>query len=156
HYDVDLWLRGDSIAPPAPRLRGRNHEWRHVAVEDVILMPDKWEYPWFAAWDLAFHAVAIASVDIDLAKAQLKLMVKEWYQHQNGEIPAYEWEFSDLNPPLFAWATYQIYKIERRQRGQADRVFLERVFHKLLINFAWWVNKRDAEGNNVFEGGFLG
>ena len=119
-------------------------------------MPDTWEYPWFAAWDLAFHALAMASVDIDQAKAQLKLVVKEWYQHPNGQIPAYEWEFSDLNPPVHAWAAYQIYKIERKQKGKGDRVFLERVFHKLLINFAWWVNKRDVEGNNLFEGGFLG
>ena len=155
-YDVDTWLRGDALRPPASRERGRNAHWRHVAVADVISMPDAWEYPWFAAWDLAFHAVAMASLDIDLAKAQLKLMVKEWYQHPNGQIPAYEWEFGDLNPPVHAWATYQIYKIERRQRGKGDRVFLERVFHKLLINFAWWVNKSDAEGNNVFEGGFLG
>ena len=119
-------------------------------------MPDTWEYPWFAAWDLAFHALAMASVDIDQAKAQLKLVVKEWYQHPNGQIPAYEWEFSDLNPPVHAWAAYQIYRIERKQKGKGDRVFLERVFHKLLINFAWWVNKRDVEGNNLFEGGFLG
>ncbi|KYF86083.1 glucosidase [Sorangium cellulosum] len=156
HYDVDTWLRGDVEAPPPERLSGRNGQWRHVSVADVISMPDKWEYPWFAAWDLAFHAVALASLDIDLAKAQLKLMVKEWYQHPNGQLPAYEWEFSDLNPPVHAWATYQLYKIERKQRGEGDRVFLERVFHKLLINFAWWVNKRDAEGHNVFEGGFLG
>ena len=156
NYDVDTWLRGDAHPPPASRARGRNWDWRHVSVADVISMPDAWEYPWFAAWDLAFHALAMASVDIDLAKAQLKLMVKEWYQHPNGQIPAYEWEFSDLNPPIHAWAAYQIYKIERKQRDIGDRVFLERVFHKLLINFAWWVNKRDAEGNNVFEGGFLG
>ncbi len=156
HYDVDTWLRGDAHPPPEARLRGRNWDWRHIAVADVISMPDKWEYPWFAAWDLAFHALALASVDIDQAKAQIKLMVKEWYQHPNGQIPAYEWEFSDLNPPVQAWAAYQIYKIERRQRGKGDRSFLERVFHKLLINFGWWVNKRDAEGNNVFEGGFLG
>jgi hypothetical protein len=156
NYDVDLWLRGDSHPPPASRLAGRNTDWRHVSVADVISMPDTWEYPWFAAWDLAFHAIALASVDIEQAKAQLKLMVKEWYQHPNGQIPAYEWELSDLNPPVHAWAAYQIYKIERRQKGKADRNFLERVFHKLLINFTWWVNKRDAEGNNVFEGGFLG
>jgi len=156
HYDVDRWLRGDAIPPPASRQRGRNWDWRHLAVADVISMPDTWEYPWFAAWDLAFHAIAMASVDIDQAKAQLKLMVKEWYQHPSGQLPAYEWEFSDLNPPVHAWAAYQIYKIERRQKGKADRNFLERVFHKLLINFAWWVNKRDQEGNNVFEGGFLG
>jgi hypothetical protein len=156
NYDVDTWLKGDSHPPPASRLRGRNTDWRHISVADVISMPDAWEYPWFAAWDLAFHAIAMSSVDIDQAKAQLKLMVKEWYQHPNGQIPAYEWEFSDLNPPVCAWAAYQVYKIERRQKGKADRTFLERVFHKLLINFAWWVNKRDAEGNNVFDGGFLG
>jgi hypothetical protein len=156
HYDVDTWLRGDAMPPPAERLRGRNKDFRHISVADVISMPDKWEYPWFAAWDLAFHALALAPVDIDQAKAQLKLMVKEWYQHPSGQIPAYEWEFGDLNPPVHAWAAYQIYKIERKQRGAGDKLFLERVFHKLLINFAWWVNKRDAEGNNVFEGGFLG
>jgi hypothetical protein len=156
HFDVADWLDGDSVRPPAERHRGRNREWRHLSVADVISMPDKWEYPWFAAWDLAFHSLAMASVDIDQAKAQLKYMVKEWYQHPSGQIPAYEWEFSDLNPPVQAWATYQIYKIERRQRGEGDKVFLERMFHKLLINFAWWVNRRDQEGNNVFEGGFLG
>lgn len=155
-YDVDTWLRGEEPPPPRARLRGRNWDWRHVSVADVISMPDCWEYPWFAAWDLAFHTLAVAAVDIDLAKSQLKLMVKEWYQHPNGQIPAYEWEFSDLNPPVLAWAAYQIFKIERRQRGHGDRIFLERVFHKLLINFAWWVNKRDSRGNNVFEGGFLG
>jgi len=156
HYDVDQWLRGDAIAPPESRLRGRNKDFRHISVADVISMPDKWEYPWFAAWDLSFHALAIAPVDIDLAKNQLKLLVKEWYQHPNGQIPAYEWEFGDLNPPVLAWAAHQLYKIERKQRGRGDRLFLERIFHKLLINFAWWVNKRDVEGNNVFEGGFLG
>lgn len=156
HYDVDVWLRGDALPPPKERLRARNWDWRHLGVADVISMPDKWEYPWFAAWDLAFHALALASIDIDQAKNQLKLMVKEWYQHPNGQIPAYEWEFSDLNPPVHAWATYQVYKIERRQRGAGDRVFLERVFHKLLINFAWWVNRRDVDGNSVFDGGFLG
>ena len=156
NYDVDVWLRGDAHPPPEQRLSGRNREWRHISVGDVISMPDSWEYPWFAAWDLAFHSIAMSSVDIDQAKAQLKLMVKEWYQHPSGQIPAYEWEFSDLNPPVHAWATYQIYKIERKQRGKGDRVFLERVFHKLLINFAWWVNKRDDGGNNIFEGGFLG
>lgn len=156
HFDVDRWLRGDAVTPPATRWSGRNREWRHVSVADVLSMPDCWEYPWFAAWDLAFHAVALAAVDVDLAKAQLKMMVKEWYQHPNGQTPAYEWEFSDLNPPVLAWATYQVFKVERRQRGRGDRVFLERVFHKLLINFAWWVNKKDEEGNNLFDGGFLG
>ncbi|UQA61115.1 MGH1-like glycoside hydrolase domain-containing protein [Polyangium aurulentum] len=156
NYDVDTWLRGDALPPPATRLRGRNWDWRHLSVADIISMPDKWEYPWFAAWDTAFHALSMASVDIEFAKSQLKLMVKEWYQHPSGQIPAYEWEFGDLNPPVHAWAAYQIYKIERKQRGVGDKLFLERMFHKLLINFAWWVNKRDVEGNNVFEGGFLG
>lgn len=156
NYDVDVWLRGDAHAPPVERLRGRNKDFRHLSVADVISMPDKWEYPWFAAWDLAFHSLALAPVDLDLAKNQLKLLVKEWYQHPNGQIPAYEWEFGDLNPPVIAWAAHQLFKIERKQRGKGDRLFLERMFHKLLINFAWWVNKRDAEGNNVFEGGFLG
>ena len=156
HYDVDVWLRGDNLPPPAERSSGRNAHWRHVSIADVISMPDKWEYPWFAAWDLAFHALALSAVDIELAKSQLKLLVKEWYQHPNGQLPAYEWELSDLNPPVHAWATYQLYKIERKQRGVGDKLFLERVFHKLLINFAWWVNKRDVAGNNVFEGGFLG
>jgi len=156
HYDVARWMDGDAIPPPAARQRGRNRQWRHVAVADVISMPDAWEYPWFAAWDLAFHAVAMTSVDVDLAKSQLKLMVKEWYQHPSGQTPAYEWEFNDLNPPVLAWAAYQVFKIERKQRGRGDRVFLERVFHKLLINFAWWVNREDEEGNNLFSGGFLG
>ncbi|WP_044250584.1 MGH1-like glycoside hydrolase domain-containing protein [Chondromyces apiculatus] len=156
NYDVDIWLRGDAITPPPERFQGRNNHWRHLSIADVISMPDAWEYPWFAAWDLAFHAVALSAIDIDLAKAQLKLLVKEWYQHPSGQLPAYEWEFSDLNPPVHAWATFQLYKIERRQRGTGDKVFLERVFHKLLINFAWWVNRRDVQGNNVFEGGFLG
>lgn len=156
HYDIARWMDGDAIPPPAARQRGRNRQWRHVAVADVISMPDCWEYPWFAAWDLAFHCVALTSVDCDLAKTQLKLMVKEWYQHPSGQTPAYEWEFSDLNPPVLAWAAYQVFKIERKQRGKGDRVFLERVFHKLLINFAWWVNREDEEGNNLFSGGFLG
>jgi hypothetical protein len=156
NYDVARWMDGDAIPPPASRVRGRNRNWRHLAVADVISMPDKWEYPWFAAWDLAFHTVAMTSVDVDLAKSQLKLMVKEWYQHPSGQTPAYEWEYSDLNPPVLAWAAYQVYKIERKQRGVGDRVFLERVFHKLLINFAWWVNREDEEGNNLFSGGFLG
>lgn len=156
HYDVARWLDGDAIEPPHQRHHGRNRQWRHLMVADVISMPDGWEYPWFAAWDLAFHMVAATAVDVDLAKQQLKLMVKEWYQHPSGQTPAYEWELSDLNPPVLAWAAYQIFKIERRQRGTGDRVFLERVFHKLLINFAWWVNREDEEGNNLFSGGFLG
>ena len=155
-YDVDVWIHGDRDDAPRQRLNGRNKHWKHFNVADVISMPDKWEYPWFAAWDLAFHCVALANVDLELAKSQLKLMVKEWYQHPNGQIPAYEWEFSDLNPPVHAWATFQVYKMEARRTGRRDRVFLERIFHKLLINFAWWVNRKDSEGNNIFEGGFLG
>jgi hypothetical protein len=155
-YDVDKWIRGDNDDAPRERLNGRNKHWHHVDVADVISMPDKWEYPWFAAWDLAFHCVALAHVDVELAKAQLKLMVKEWYQHPNGQIPAYEWNFSDLNPPVHAWATFQIYKHEARTTGKRDRVFLERIFHKLLMNFAWWVNRKDSDGHNIFEGGFLG
>ncbi|MBI5498064.1 MAG: glucosidase [Deltaproteobacteria bacterium] len=156
HYDVDTWLRGDRNDAPAERRTGRNAHWHHLDVADVISMPDKWEYPWFAAWDLAFHCVALAHIDVELAKAQLKLMVKEWYQHPSGQIPAYEWNFSDLNPPVHAWAAFQVYKFEARATGKRDRVFLERIFHKLLMNFAWWVNRKDSEGNNVFEGGFLG
>ncbi len=156
HYDVARWLDGDAVEPPHQRHQGRNRQWRHVAVADVISMPDGWEYPWFAAWDLAFHMVAATAVDVELAKQQLKLMCKEWYQHPSGQTPAYEWELSDLNPPVLAWAAYQIYKVERKQRGRGDRVFLERVFHKLLINFTWWVNREDEEGNNLFSGGFLG
>ena len=119
-------------------------------------MPDKWEYPWYAAWDLAFHCVALALVDPDFAKTQLILFLREWYMHPNGQIPAYEWSFSDVNPPVHAWAAWRVYKIEKRLCGTADRAFLEKVFHKLLLNFTWWVNRKDAEGNNVFQGGFLG
>jgi hypothetical protein len=158
HYDVGRWLNGDPTfpAPPPARLRGRNHEWRHLYNEDVISMPDKWEYPWYAAWDLAFHTISLALVDADFAKAQLVLLLREWYMHPNGQIPAYEWAFGDVNPPVHAWATWRVYKIEERRRGAADRKFLERVFHKLLLNFTWWVNRKDAEGRNVFQGGFLG
>jgi hypothetical protein len=158
HYDVDQWLAGDpgQPAPPAERKRGRNREWVHLNNEDVLSMPDKWEYPWYAAWDLAFHCIPLALVDIDFAKSQLDLMLREWYQHPNGQVPAYEWAFGDVNPPVFAWAAWRLYKMERKQRGQGDRLFLERVFHKLLLNFTWWVNRKDSEGNNVFQGGFLG
>jgi glycogen debranching enzyme len=158
HYDVRRWLSGDpaSPPPPAPRLAGRNREWRHLYNEDVISMPDKWEYPWFAAWDLAFHCVPLALVDPEFAKAQLTLFLREWYMHPNGQIPAYEWALGDVNPPVHAWAALRVYRIERRIRGAADREFLERVFHKLLLNFNWWVNRKDAEGRNVFQGGFLG
>ena len=123
---------------------------------DVISMPDKWEYPWYAAWDLAFHCVPLALVDSDFAKEQLMLMLREWYMHPNGQLPAYEWAFGDVNPPVHAWAAWRVYKIEKKQRGGGDLQFLERVFHKLLLNFTWWVNRKDAEGMNIFQGGFLG
>jgi hypothetical protein len=158
HYVVGQWLEGDPANPPPPaaRRRGRNREWSHVYNERVMSMPDKWEYPWYAAWDLAFHCVPLALVDPAFAKSQLDLLVREWYQHPNGQIPAYEWAFGDVNPPVYAWAAWRIYKIEKRMHGHADRAFLERVFHKLMINFTWWVNRKDAQGNNVFQGGFLG
>jgi len=158
HYDVRTWLTGDpgQPAPPAERKRGRNHEWEHLYNSDVISMPDKWEYPWYAAWDLAFHTIALAVVDPDFAKEQLILLLREWYMHPNGQLPAYEWAFGDVNPPVHAWAALRIYQIDRRLQGKADRSFLERVFHKLLLNFTWWVNRKDAEGMNVFQGGFLG
>ena len=157
HYDVRRWLEGDPASlPPAGRLDGRNREWRHLYNEDVISMPDKWEYPWYAAWDLAFHTIPLALVDPDFAKAQLILFLREWYMHPNGQIPAYEWSFGDVNPPVHAWAALRVYRIERRLRGRGDREFLEKVFHKLLLNFTWWVNRKDAGGRNVFQGGFLG
>jgi hypothetical protein len=158
HYEVRTWLEGDPSGPPPPpeREHGRNHDWKHVYNADVISMPDKWEYPWFAAWDLAFHTVALTLVDPDFAKEQLILLLREWYMHPNGQLPAYEWAFADVNPPVHAWAAWRVYKIEKRIRGRADRNFLERVFHKLLLNFTWWVNRKDPQGMNVFEGGFLG
>jgi len=157
-YDVDVWLDGDDPArpPPGRRKEGRNRHWRHLNSMRVISMPDKWEYPWFAAWDLAFHTVPIALIDPELAKEQLWLMLFEQFQHPNGQIPAYEWEFSDLNPPVHAWAVWRVYNMDRVRSGKADRAFLERCFHKLLLNFTWWINKVDRAGNNVFEGGFLG
>ncbi|MGI8415674.1 MAG: MGH1-like glycoside hydrolase domain-containing protein [Nakamurella sp.] len=153
-YDVRRWLAGDPSqpAPPAGHLTHRNAGWTTLFADDVILMPDSWEYPWFASWDLAFQCVALAPVDPELAKAQLLLLLREWYQHPNGQIPAYEWDFSDVNPPVQAWAALQIFHID----GGTDTAFLERAIHKLLINFTWWVNRQDAEGNNLFEGGFLG
>jgi hypothetical protein len=158
HYEVRRWLEGDPTQPPPPpgRAQGRNRGWTHLYNDDVLSMPDKWEYPWFAAWDLAFHSVALALVDSDLAKDQLLLLLREWYMHPNGQIPAYEWAFSDVNPPVHAWAAWRVYKIERRIHGRADIEFLERVFHKLLLNFTWWVNREDPDGLNVFQGGFLG
>jgi hypothetical protein len=154
HYDVERWLDGDPTAEPPPpeRRSGRNHEWTHLNNRDVISMPDTWEYPWYAAWDLAFHCVALAHVDPEFAKAQLILMCREWFMHPNGQLPAYEWSFGDVNPPVHAWAALRIVEIT----GETDTDFLERVFHKLLLNFTWWVNRKDSEGNNLFEGGFLG
>ncbi|HNG54243.1 MAG TPA: glucosidase [Nitrospira sp.] len=158
HYEVDRWLKGDPAGPEPPpeRLRGRNADWTHLYNADVISMPDKWEYPWYAAWDLAFHCLPIALVDSRFAKDQLVLMLREWYMHPNGQIPAYEWALGDVNPPVHAWAAWRVYKIEKKRKGVGDRVFLERVFHKLLLNFTWWVNRKDAEGKNIFQGGFLG
>jgi hypothetical protein len=158
HYVVEQWLRGDPALPPPPpeRRRGRNREWGHLYNDDVISMPDKWEYPWYAAWDLAFHCIPLALVDSDFAKQQLELMLREWYMHPNGQLAAYEWAFGDVNPPVHAWAAWRVYKIEQKRRGKGDRTFLEHVFHKLLLNFTWWVNRKDAEGKNVFQGGFLG
>jgi len=158
HYNVRRWLRGDPAGPEPPQQRklGRNHQWGHLYNDDVLSMPDKWEYPWFAAWDLAFHCIPLALVDPDFAKQQLILLLREWYMHPNGQLPAYEWNFEDVNPPVHAWAAWRVYKIEQRHHGSGDRKFLARVFHKLLLNFTWWVNRKDTEGNNVFEGGFLG
>jgi hypothetical protein len=158
HYVVEQWLDGDPAAPkpPTERVKGRNHEWRHLYNADVISMPDKWEYPWYAAWDLAFHCVPLALVDSEFAKEQLILMLREWYMHPNGQLPAYEWAFGDVNPPVHAWAAWRVYKIEKKRRGIGDTVFLKRVFQKLLLNFTWWVNRKDAEGMNIFQGGFLG
>ncbi|HEY6467236.1 MAG TPA: hypothetical protein VIY69_14655, partial [Candidatus Acidoferrales bacterium] len=158
HYEVKRWLDGDPTQPPPDpaRREGRNKEWTTLYNADVVSMPDKWEYPWYAAWDLAFHCVAMALIDPDFAKDQLALFLREWYMHPNGQLPAYEWNFSDVNPPVHAWAAWRVYKIAARVQGQLDRVFLERVFHKLLLNFTWWVNRKDPEGKNVFQGGFLG
>jgi hypothetical protein len=159
HYDVHKWLAGDpgQLSPPAERLRGRNHDWDHLNNQEVISMPDKWEYPWYASWDLAFHCVAFARLDPEFAKQQLVLIAREWYMHPNGALPAYEWAFGDVNPPVHAWAAWRVFQIDRKWGGgEGDLAFLERVFHKLLLNFTWWVNRKDAEGKNVFQGGFLG
>jgi hypothetical protein len=158
HFVIEDWLKGDPKMPKPPeqRLTGRNCGWRQLFNEDVISMPDKWEYPWYAAWDLAFHTVAMAPADPDFAKAQLSLFLREWYMHPNGQIPAYEWAFGDVNPPVHAWAAWRVFKIDQRLKGKPDHEFLERVFHKLLMNFTWWVNRKDSEGANIFEGGFLG
>jgi hypothetical protein len=152
------WLEGDPAfqPPPEERKHGRNFGWRHLYNERVMSMPDKWEFPWYASWDLAFHCIPLALVDAHFAKSQLDLITREWYQHPNGQVPAYEWNFSDVNPPVIAWSAWRVYGIERKQTGQGDRAFLETVFHKMLIAFTWWVNRKDSEGNNIFQGGFLG
>jgi hypothetical protein len=157
-YDVRNWLAGDPAQPPPPpgRSEGRNHDWTHLHNEDVISMPDKWEYPWYASWDLAFHCVTLALVDPEFAKHQLILLTKEWYQHPNGQLPAYEWALGDVNPPVHALAAWKIFQIDAKANGCPDHNFLQRIFNKLSLNFTWWVNRKDAEGNNIFEGGFLG
>jgi hypothetical protein len=157
-YDVNKWLNGDTgeIAPPASRRMGRNREWKHLVAGDVISMPDKWEYPWFAAWDLAFHCISFAALDPDFAKHQLRLLVSAEYIHPNGQLPAYEWAFGDVNPPVHALAAWQVYLTHKELTGAGDIPFLEEIFQKLLLNFTWWVNQKDSEGNNIFEGGFLG
>ena len=158
YYDVRQWLRGDPAGPRPPESRqwGRNRDWEHLNNFDIISMPDAWEYPWFAAWDLAFHTVPLALLDPEFAKGQLRLMTREWYMHPNGQIPAYEWAFGDVNPPVHAWATRRVFEIDAEQTGTRDVAFLKATFHKLLLNFTWWVNMKDTDGNNVFQGGFLG
>ncbi|HTV72481.1 MAG TPA: hypothetical protein VME66_02100, partial [Candidatus Acidoferrales bacterium] len=158
NYVIHDWLQGDPTMPPPPpqRKQGRNHEWIHLYNDDILAMPDTWEYPWYAAWDLAFHVIPLALIDSDFAKTQLLLLTREWYMHPNGQLPAYEWSFDDVNPPVHAWAALRVYRIERKATGRGDYTFLERVFQKLLLNFTWWVNRKDSEGNNIFQGGFLG
>jgi hypothetical protein len=158
HYDVELWLDGDrgKIIPPFQRLKGRNSDWRFLNNRDIILMPDTWEYPWYAAWDLAFHCIPMAFIDPVFAKNQLIMIMREWYMNPQGQIPAYEWDFSDVNPPVHAWAALSVYNIDKKRSGIPDVDFLKRVFSKLTINFTWWVNRKDENGNNLFEGGFLG
>jgi len=158
HYVVRDWLEGDPAGPPPPAERTlvRNHAWEHLYTDDILSMPDKWEYPWFAAWDLAFHCIPLGMIDPEFAKQQLLLLTREWYMHPNGQLPAYEWFLDDVNPPVHAWAAWRIYKIDEKMSGKGDRLFLERVFQKLLLNFTWWVNRKDRHGKNIFEGGFLG
>ncbi len=164
YYDVPEWIKGDANQPPPPveRKHGRNREWSHLNNADIISMPDKWEYPWYAAWDLAFHCIPLAMVDAEFAKSQLVLLTREWYMHPNGQLPAYEWALGDVNPPVHAWATWRVFQMDRKQRRQrrgndpGDLAFLETVFHKLMLNFTWWVNRKDAQGRNIFQGGFLG
>ncbi|WP_245512941.1 glucosidase [Rhizobium sp. BK376] len=158
HFDIPTWLAGDPAqpTPPTERLTGRNADWRHLNNADVISMPDTWEYPWYAAWDLAFHCVSLALVDPGFAKDQLVLFTREWFMHPNGQLPAYEWEFGDVNPPVHAWAALKVYQTDRTLTGVADTDFLKRIFHKLMLNFTWWVNRKDSGGRNIFQGGFLG
>jgi Mannosylglycerate hydrolase MGH1-like glycoside hydrolase domain len=157
-YIVEEWLKGDPASPPPPASRwdGRNARWRHLYNERVMSMPDSWEFPWYASWDLAFHCIPLALVDSHFAKGQLDTIVREWYQHPNGQLPAYEWNFGDVNPPVVGWAAWRVFQIERKQTGKGDRAFLETIFHKLLLAFTWWVNRKDSGGKNIFEGGFLG
>jgi len=159
HYDIHNWLNGDPAEPkpPVERLTGRNSKWQHLNTRAIISMPDKWEYPWFASWDLAFHCLPLANVDMAFAKRQLLLLTRDWYMHPNGQLPAYEWDFGDANPPVLAMVTWTLYKQDKESNdGKGDITFLERIFHKLMLNFTWWVNRKDAQGNNIFEGGFLG
>ncbi len=156
YYDIEQWMEGDPQFPPIKRRLSRNKEWIHLVNFDIISMPDKWEYPWYASWDLCFHCIPLSLIDPDFAKRQLSLMTREWYMHPNGQLPAYEWNFSDVNPPVMAWAAWRVYKIDGKYTGKLDRDFLEGIFHKLLLNFTWWVNRKDQLGNNVFQGGFLG
>ena len=158
HYNINHWLNGDPGEPPPPKKRkeGRNSDWEQMITADVISMPDKWEYPWFAAWDLAFHCLPLATIDPDFAKEQLLVLLEAKFMHPNGELPAYEWNFSDVNPPVHALSAWKVYSLDRDKTGKGDISFLEKIFHKLLINFTWWVNRKDSTGNNIFEGGFLG
>ncbi len=159
HIDIPRWLKGDPATPPPPpeRRRGRNHDWEHLNNADIISMPDKWEFPWYAGWDLAFQCLPLTLIDPEFAKNQLVLLTREWYMHPNGQLPGCEWDFGKVNPPVHAWATWEVYRLDRERRGgNGDLAFLERVFHKLMLNFTWWVNRKDAEGRNVFQGGFLG
>lgn len=159
NYNVPRWLAGDPASPPPPaeRLQGRNSDWKTMDANDIISMPDTWEYPWYAAWDLAFHCIPLAQVDPEFAKNQLRLLCLDWYMHPNGQLPAYEWRLEDVNPPVHAWATFRVFKMDQKRRGDAgDIAFLQTVFHRLLLNFTWWVNRKDRTGRNIFEGGFLG
>jgi hypothetical protein len=158
HFDVEQWLSSsDGITPTSgSKMTGRNSDWKHLKNQDIIMMPDKWEYPWYAAWDLAFQCISMAVVDPTFAKHQLLLVMREWYMKPDGQLPSYEWNFSDVNPPVQAWAAMQVYNIEKKQKGTGDIDFLKKIFHKLIINFTWWINRKDIRGNNIFEGGFLG